>query len=333
MSCLPPFDQDEDAHRLAAELKICQLANFEDALLHGLYQGWRKIEQHGDYARWRTGIDALPPVKPSSIDLHTDSVRIGMPDDTDMNDDDLREALMQMHPWRKGPFSFFGMHINTEWRSDWKWQRVAEEIQPLNGRTVLDVGCGSGYHLWRMLGAGAERVIGIDPTQLFCMQFACMKRYMPDAKAWVLPIGVDDMPDTMQAFDTVFSMGILYHRRSPIDHLLQLKGLLRPGGELVLETLIIDGDTDSCLMPHGRYAKMRNVWFIPSVPMLEVWLARAGFSDIRCVDECVTTVEEQRQTAWMQFESLPDFLHPHDSRRTIEGYPAPKRAVLLARAP
>ncbi|PMC22346.1 tRNA 5-methoxyuridine(34)/uridine 5-oxyacetic acid(34) synthase CmoB, partial [Klebsiella aerogenes] len=44
-------------------------------------------------------------------------------------------------------------------------------------------------------------------------------------------------------------MGVLYHRRSPLDHLWQLKDQLAPGGELVLETLVIEGDENTVLVP------------------------------------------------------------------------------------
>jgi tRNA (mo5U34)-methyltransferase len=42
-------------------------------------------------------------------------------------------------------------------------------------------------------------------------------------------------------------------------------------------------------------------------------------------------VDEQRPTAWMRFESLPDFLDPDDPTHTVEGLPAPRRAVLIAK--
>ena len=143
----------------------------------------------------------------------------------------------------------------------------------------------------------------------------------------MLPLGIGPCPPVW-AFDTVLSMGILYHR-SPIDHLLDLRGALRPGGQLVLETLVIDGEGDQVLVPEGRYAKMRNVWFIPTTAMLT--LARTlRFQKVRTVDVTPTTVEEQRSTAWMTFESLADF-RPADNRFTIEGHPAPVRAVLIAR--
>ena len=128
-------------------------------------------------------------------------------------------------------------------------------------------------------------------------------------------------------------MGVLYHRRSPVDHLYELKGALRAGGQLVLETLMIEGDAQAVLTPPGRYAKMRNVWFIPSVAALELWLTRCGFTGIRCVDINRTTTGEQRATDWMTDESLTDFLDPLDPAKTIEGHPAPMRAIFIATRP
>ncbi|HBX73869.1 MAG TPA: tRNA 5-methoxyuridine(34)/uridine 5-oxyacetic acid(34) synthase CmoB, partial [Halieaceae bacterium] len=135
------------------------------------------------------------------------------------------------------------------------------------------------------------------------------------------------------AFDSVFSMGVLYHRRSPMDHLQELRDCLRPGGQLILETLVIDGPLGATLVPEGRYARMGNVWFLPSPDTLMSWLRKLKFRDVALVDVSITTVEEQRQTEWMRFQSLADFLDPEDATRTIEGYPAPMRAVVTARAP
>jgi tRNA (mo5U34)-methyltransferase len=194
---------------------------------------------------------------------------------------------------------------------------------------VLDVGCGSGYHLFRMLGEEAKLVVGIDPTELFFYQFHIFKKYLPQHKVHFAPIGIEDMPQ-LDAFDTVFSMGVLYHRRDPIEFLYQLKQQLNSGGQLVLETIVIDGDDKAVLMPDERYAQMRNVWFLPSCDALAQWLSRVGFVDIKKVDESVTSIEEQRATEWMTNHSLVDFLDPNDPTLTVEGYPAPKRAVFTA---
>ena len=270
----------------------------------------------------------------SSLERDRGRVRVGEADDVDTDTRAvIEQCLRGLHPWRKGPFEVFGIPLDTEWRSDWKWGRVKDALDPLPGRLVLDVGCGNGYYGWRMVGAGADLVLGIDPTLVYVMQYQALQRYIGERGNYVLPLGMEAVPDNLRAFDTVFSMGVLYHRRSPMDHLLALRQTLRPGGQLVLETLVIDGPAGQVLVPEGRYAKMRNVWFLPSPGTLEQWLRRCRFTDVQTVDVAVTRVEEQHSTPWMQFESLPDFLDPNDHAFTIEGLPAPRRAVLVARAP
>lgn len=292
---------------------------------------WKKEALHGDFKQWQKVLANLPK-SPSSVKNISTEVSFGAPEELSAGEKQRLEVLLkQLMPWRKGPFTLHGLHIDTEWRSDWKWDRVLPHLAPLQHRTVLDVGCGSGYHLWRMRGAGADFVVGIDPSQLFYSQFCAIKHFNPDPNVHLLPIGIDDMPK-LQAFDTVFSMGVLYHRKSPIDFLQQLKNQLRPGGQLVLETLVVEGDETTVLVPGERYAKMRNVWFIPSTDALLGWLARVGFQDATVVDLNHTSLDEQRKTTWMENESLVDFLDPNDHSKTIEGYPAPLRAVVIATA-
>lgn len=294
---------------------------------------WQQQQLHGDFGQWAKTLRLLPEVEPSEVDLQN-RVKFGVESDIQPGDAaKLQGLLQQFKPWRKGPFDLFGMSIDTEWRSDWKWDRVAPHLDSLQDRHVLDIGCGSGYHLWRMKGAGAKMAVGIDPGQLFVMQFKAIQKYAPQAitnDVELLPLGVDDLPK-LQVFDTVFSMGVLYHRRSPIEFLTQCRDQLRKDGQLVLETLVIQGDEYSVLMPEDRYAQMRNVWFLPSTAALCLWLRRCGFKDIQVVDLNRTSVEEQRATAWMENQSLVDFLDPKDTSKTIEGYPAPLRAVITAR--
>jgi len=290
--------------------------------------------RYGDLPRWVSALQALPELAIGWTQLDQPAVTAHAAEPVDAAvQRQLREALLALSPWRKGPFELCGVYIDTEWRSDWKWQRVQREIAPLAGRRVLDVGCGSGYHCWRMRGAGAQEVIGIDPSPLFVLQFLAVQHFLRDPAVAVLPMPLESVPPGLQAFDTVFSMGVLYHRRSPFDHLLALRDCLRPGGELVLETLVIDGPPGAVLVPEGRYARMGNVWFLPSCETLAGWLRKVGFSAVRVVDVSTTRVEEQRRTEWMRFHSLAEFLDPADSSLTAEGYPAPRRAVVLAQRP
>ena len=289
-----------------------------------------ETQTHGDYAKWSKIVDFLP-------DLHADEIDLKSAVKSDRTSPLLEgekqriiHHLKQLMPWRKGPYHLFGIHIDCEWRSDFKWDRVLPHLAPLQGRTILDVGCGSGYHMWRMVGEGAKMVVGIDPTELFLCQFEAVRKLLNnDRRANLIPLGIEQM-QPLAAFDTVFSMGVLYHRKSPLDHLSQLKNQLVKGGELVLETLVVDGDVNTVLVPTDRYAKMKNVYFIPSVAALINWLEKVGFTNVRCVDVATTTLEEQRETDWLENESLIDFLDPNDHSKTIEGYQAPKRAVILA---
>lgn len=291
-------------------------------------------KRYGDLARWEVAVRNLPAIELVSSVLDQDVVSAASKTSVSVSTgQQLREGLQSLLPWRKGPFDICGVQIDTEWRSDFKWNRLQQAIEPLQGRTVLDVGCGSGYHCWRMAGEGAALALGIEPSPLFVMQYWAIQRYLRDPRVWVVPQRMEQLPESLHAFDTVFSMGILYHRRAPFDHLLALRECLRPGGQLVLETLVIDDSEGNCLVPVGRYAKMGNVWFIPSVSSLQDWLVKMRFQNVALIDVSVTGVEEQRSTEWMQFESLSDFLDPDDSSKTIEGYPAPRRAILTASAP
>ena len=289
-------------------------------------------QRFGDLPRWRAAIAALPSLQAEVIDLDTSAITASGAVIAEKVIE-LETALRGLHPWRKGPYSLFGVNIDTEWRSDFKWDRLAHAIDSLEGRRVLDVGCGSGYHCWRMKGAGAAEVIGIDPTPLFVLQFKAIQHYLNIDTVHVLPLTLEQLPSKLKAFDTTFSMGVLYHRRSPIDHLTDLRDTLVSGGQLVLETLVVEGDEDAVFVPPDRYARMGNVWFLPSPSALMKWMSKVGFIDVTLIDVSQTTVAEQRSTDWMAFYSLSNFLDSADHNKTVEGHPAPMRAIVTARLP
>jgi len=300
-----------DNATLARVLGILQLDHWLEPLA-ALADERVSESAHGDFERWRDAVAGLPSAT---------------------SDAERRDLLMQLAPWRKGPFNVGGVHIDAEWRSDLKWQRVAGAIESLEGRRVLDVGCGNGYYALRMADAGAAAVLGIDPTLLYVMQFLAVTAYLERPPVSVLPLRLQELPDACHAFDTTFSMGVLYHQRSPLDHLRQLRATLRPGGQLVLETIFIPGEESYACTPAERYARMKNVWLLPTLAELSTWLRRTGFRDVEIIDTAITTVAEQRSTEWMTFESLADALDPEDPTRTVEGWPAPRRVVLTAGTP
>ena len=276
-------------------------------------------------------LEEAPPLHASTCEYAEAWVQIGTDGDADAPQRDaLLASLQGLAPWRKGPFELFGVRVESEWSSFLKWNRLKEQIRPLAGRRILDIGCGNGYYMFRMKAQKPQLILGIEPYLLSFFQWLLLERYAREAQMFCLPVKLQELPSFSGCFDTIFCMGVLYHQRSPLDTLQRIRTMLAPHGELVLETLILAGEDETALCPKDRYAKMGNVYFIPTVACARNWLSKTGFTNIRCISVAPTTIEEQHATAWAEVESLGDFLDAKDPARTVEGYPAPVRAILLA---
>jgi len=282
-------------------------------------------KRHGDYPRWKGILERLPETE-RCWEIDRGCFVAGEAVDDRAG---LEVLLKELIPWRKGPLRLAGVNIRTEWRSDFKWDRIAAHVD-FTASTVLDVGAGNGYFGWRMLEAGADQVIGCDPTLVFVMQHCACLHFAGPAPNHLLPLGLEALPTGLDNFDIVSSLGVLYHRKDPMAHLGDLYRRLKPGGTLILETLIVRDAPGGVLVPEGRYARMRNVHALPTIDHLVGWLKASGYRSIRVVDQTPTTPEEQDTTEWMPFHSLPRALDPDDSSRTIENHPAPLRAVIIA---
>ena len=283
---------------------------------------------NGNIPKWSQAIDTIDALPKGKVALKQPYISINQ---DGIDSELLMEALHKLIPWRKGPFMINGLALESEWDGDMKWQRITKHIKPLENKLVLDVGAGNGYFTIRMAMEGAKRVLGIEPFLLFNYQFRAIKSMIKSPlNALLLPVKLEDMPKK-PIFDTVFSMGVLYHQRDHMAHFSQLREMMVPDAELVIETLVIEGPEDYILVPKGRYAQMRNVYSIPSIKTLKSWLNDANFNNARVVDVSKTTTAEQRKTPWIgeNGASLEDFLDPLDDSLTIEGYPAPTRAIVV----
>jgi len=233
-----------------------------------------------------------------------------------------------MKPWRKGPFELFDTFIDSEWRSFIKYNLLEKHFD-LKDKIVADVGCNNGYYMFRFLNHSPKKIVGFDPSPLNKSQFDLINHFIKSDIVYEL-FGIEHIEYYEHKFDTIFCLGVLYHRSDPISSLKSLKRSLNPNGELFLDTFIIDGDEQISLCPKDRYSKIPNIYFIPTVTTLKNWLSRAGFKDIEILNIQKTTLDEQRKTEWIDGESLDSFLDKEDQDLTVEGYPAPKRAYIKA---
>ena len=259
-----------------------------------------------------------------------DWVKIGKKEDlNDEEYDKLYKACQKLIPWRKGPFDLFDIKIDTEWQSNIKYDLIRPYFN-LKDKIVADIGCNNGYYMFRMLEDEPKRLTGFDPSPLTMLQFDLINHF---AKTDIIyeQLGVEHLEFYEHKFDFIFMLGVLYHRPDPIGTLKTLRNALNKGGEILLDTFMIDGDEEVCLTPDGRYSKIPNVFFIPTIPALKNWVKRAGFINIEILETTVTNCDEQRKTQWSFDQSLEDFLDPNDPSKTVEGYPAPKRVYLKAK--
>ncbi|NCD12882.1 MAG: tRNA 5-methoxyuridine(34)/uridine 5-oxyacetic acid(34) synthase CmoB [Epsilonproteobacteria bacterium] len=284
--------------------------------------------QWKDIAPMREALQTLPSPKNITVTLD-DCVSIHSLHVNECEKEMIHTCALALRPWRKGPFELFGTFIDTEWQSFIKYNLLEPHFN-LEGKVVGDIGCNNGYYLFRMLKQNPKKLVGFDPSALYKTQFDFINHFIQSDIVYEM-LGVEHLPLYEHKFDTLFCLGVLYHRSDPIATLKALYQGLNPEGELLLDTFMIDGNTPVALCPSKTYSKIPNVYFVPTIPALINWLERAKFRDIRILEVKKTDANEQRKTEWIYGESLENFLDPNNPEFTIEGFPAPKRVYIKAK--
>lgn len=294
-------------------------------------------KQRQTWLTWKNIIpmrNALKIVKNLNIQddikiINTNCITIG--DDKSISKENINiieNSAKQLIPWRKGPFNLFGINIDSEWKSDLKYNLLRPYFN-LNNKIVCDVGCNNGYYMFRMLEDNPKKLVGFDPSAIFKTQFDLINNFMKTDIKYEL-LGVEHLEFYEHKFDFIFMLGVLYHRSDPISSLKSINRALNKDGEIIVDSFMIDGEQEMCLFPEHRYNMMPNIYFIPTVNCFKNWLKRAGFKNIEVIKITKTDESEQRVTPWTFGKSLDDFLDEKNKDKTIEGYPAPKRVYLKA---
>lgn len=276
---------------------------------------------------YQEAIKKLPSYENIKVTLG-DKVQIDIADLTLEDASFIRETALLMKPWRKGPFQINDLFIDSEWQSHIKYNLLEPHFD-LKDKVVGDIGCNNGYYLFRMLSHQPKKLIGFDPSAIYYSQFQFINHFIESDIVYEL-LGVEHVAFYEHKFDTLFCLGVLYHRSDPVAMLKSLYKGLNKGGELILDTFMIDGEDEMCLTPRDRYSKIPNIYFVPTVPALINWCHRAGFESVEVLEMMVTEANEQRKTEWIDTQSLEDYLDPNDKTKTVEGYPAPKRVYIKA---
>lgn len=283
---------------------------------------WKNIAPLGE------AIAALPHFENVEVTFG-DTVAVAIPNLSDAQKTQIKEAAWMMKPWRKGPFAINDLFIDTEWQSFIKYNLLEPHFN-LKGKVVGDIGCNNGYYLFRMLSQNPKKLIGFDPSAIYYSQFLFIDRFIKSDIVYEL-LGVEHVEFYEHKFDVLFCLGVLYHRPDPVGMLKSLYKGLEKGGELILDTFMIDGEEEVALTPAGKYSKIPNIYFVPTIPALKNWCHRAGFESVEVLETMVTEPNEQRKTEWIDTQSLENFLDPNDPTKTVEGYPAPKRVYIKAK--
>ena len=293
----------------------------------------RLREERKKWLTWKNIVPYQEAIK--NLPLHdevkvtlADTVQIDIPNLSECEALQVKETALLMKPWRKGPFGINELFIDSEWQSQIKYNLLEPHFN-LEDKIVGDIGCNNGYYLFRMLGQKPKKLIGFDPSAIYYSQFQFLNHYINSDIVYEL-LGVEHVEFYEHKFDVLFCLGVLYHRSDPVAMLKSLFKGLNKGGELILDTFMIDGEEEMCLTPRDRYSKIPNIYFVPTVPALINWCYRAGFKSVEVLETMVTEANEQRKTEWIDTQSLEDYLDPNDKTKTVEGYPAPKRVYIKA---
>ena len=238
----------------------------------------------------------------------------------------VESVARMMMPWRKGPFKLFDTYIDSEWRSNIKYNLLRKHFN-LKDKRVADIGCNNGYYLFRMQEDSPKSIVGFDPSPLYKTQFDFINHFVKSDIVYEL-LGVEHLEFYEEKFDTIFCLGVLYHRSDPVGMLKSLYKGLDNVGEVILDTFYIEGDNEMCLCPESSYSKIPNIYFVPTIKALKNWCLRAGFDSFEVLETSATNSNEQRKTSWIEGQSLEDFLDKNDNTKTVEGYPAPARVYV-----
>lgn len=196
------------------------------------------------------------------------------------------------------------------------WAPISPEAyhipNDLTGKLVLDVGAWDGYWTFEALKRGAAHVTAIDDFSdtlgldaaknrtawgTFDLCRAALGYSNDKCNRWNMSI-YDVGVNYPKSFDVIFLFGTIYHLRHPLLALDRLFESCKPGGEIYIESAILDdyspyrggigkgypSDENRQIVmefyPENEYGDNPSNWFVPTLACLGHMVRAAGFTDV-----------------------------------------------------
>ena len=121
-------------------------------------------------------------------------------------------------------------------------QSLGFPLSDLNGKLVLDIGCGTGRFAEIALNNGAT-VVGVD---LSLAVDAAYRNIGAHPRMHIVQADVFKLPLAAAAFDVIYSLGVLHHTPDCRKAFEQLPPHLKPGGKVVI-TVYTDRNKYYCM--------------------------------------------------------------------------------------
>ncbi|MGO2852886.1 MAG: class I SAM-dependent methyltransferase [Tetragenococcus koreensis] len=143
-----------------------------------------------------------------------------------------------------------------------EWHRLKEVFPNFAGKTVLDLGCGYGWHCRYAADNGAKQVVGIDNSEKMIQQAQTMTQNMNVQYKVMDMFGLEQLNQT---FDVIISSLAIHYVKDYLGLIKGIYGQLAPGGKLVMsvehpiftaqgsEQWITDSDGKISHWPVDRY--------------------------------------------------------------------------------
>ena len=162
-------------------------------------------------------------------------------------------------------FMNFGHAPLTNWGLD--------HVTFRDGMTMLDVGCGGGATLKRLLKRSTGgKVFGIDISEERVAKARSLNKQLLGSQVFVEQESADSLPWAPQTFDVVTAVETVYFWPDLQKCFQEVKRVLKPGGQFAIMLEVIEGDS--------MWTNVVDGMTVYPPEQLKDMLEQAGFSDV-----------------------------------------------------